>query len=291
MNKYFTAALLALLCACSGKAESSAEAATASDTPEVMGNGQKQLPNQAVEQAEPKSAYSPAAQALIDAYPQFVKDVRNGRVLFADGTDMPFDDGREKGFEERLDNSDIEDMFFVRYQVPAVGGKPEYLADAGRSRSDELFKKMYGSSSAAVQRNLVPVNWFGQTIKFTKINGAADALRAVAADIAKDPEFAKLRPYLKSSGAFFWRPVRGAKRMSAHSYGMAFDIGVDKSDYWLWKFGNGETKQIGYANRIPRRLVEIFERHGFIWGGAWYHFDTMHFEYRPEILRYAELTK
>jgi hypothetical protein len=28
--------------------------------------------------------------------------------------------------------------------------------------------------------------------------------------------------------------------------------------------------------------VEIFERHGFIWGGKWGHFDTMHFEYRPE---------
>jgi len=22
----------------------------------------------------------------------------------------------------------------------------------------------------------------------------------------------------------------------------------------------------------------------FIWGGRWYHFDTMHFEYRPELL-------
>jgi hypothetical protein len=30
--------------------------------------------------------------------------------------------------------------------------------------------------------------------------------------------------------------------------------------------------------------VEIFEKHGFIWGGRWYHYDTMHFEYRPEIL-------
>jgi hypothetical protein len=30
--------------------------------------------------------------------------------------------------------------------------------------------------------------------------------------------------------------------------------------------------------------VDIFERHGFIWGGKWGHFDTMHFEYRPELL-------
>ena len=29
-------------------------------------------------------------------------------------------------------------------------------------------------------------------------------------------------------------------------------------------------------------VVSIFEKHGFIWGGKWYHYDTMHFEYRPE---------
>jgi len=34
-------------------------------------------------------------------------------------------------------------------------------------------------------------------------------------------------------------------------------------------------------------IVDIFERHGFIWGGKWYHFDTLHFEYRPEILALA----
>jgi hypothetical protein len=33
-------------------------------------------------------------------------------------------------------------------------------------------------------------------------------------------------------------------------------------------------------------IVAIFERHGFIWGGRWSHFDTMHFEYRPELLGY-----
>ena len=26
------------------------------------------------------------------------------------------------------------------------------------------------------------------------------------------------------------------------------------------------------------------EAEGFIWGGRWYHYDTMHFEYRPELL-------
>jgi hypothetical protein len=37
-------------------------------------------------------------------------------------------------------------------------------------------------------------------------------------------------------------------------------------------------------NRIPWEIVEVFEKHGFISGGKWYHYDTMHFEYRPELL-------
>jgi hypothetical protein len=38
--------------------------------------------------------------------------------------------------------------------------------------------------------------------------------------------------------------------------------------------------------RIPPEIVAGFERHGFIWGGRWAHFDTMHFKYRPELLSY-----
>jgi D-alanyl-D-alanine carboxypeptidase len=35
----------------------------------------------------------------------------------------------------------------------------------------------------------------------------------------------------------------------------------------------------------------LFEQHGFIWGGKWYHYDTMHFEYRPEIIATAKTSE
>jgi D-alanyl-D-alanine carboxypeptidase len=35
---------------------------------------------------------------------------------------------------------------------------------------------------------------------------------------------------------------------------------------------------------VPAAIVHVFEHNGFIWGGRWYHYDTMHFEYRPELL-------
>jgi len=225
------------------------------------------------------------AQSLIDSYPDFIKGYAGGRIIFTDDTEMVYDDGKEKSFEVMLDNSDLEDMFYVPYRKPA--GSPEYQEDAGRSRCDALFKKMYGSSAGAVQRTLVTVPWFGGNVKITRVNGVDKQLRKVYEELRQYPE---LHKYLKSSGTFYWRPVRGAKRMSAHSYGIAFDIGVSYSDYWLWKNkGADENSRIKYANRFPRRIIDIFEKHGFIWGGSWYHYDTMHFEYRPEILRYAAL--
>lgn len=226
-------------------------------------------------------------QALTTAYPDFIDRVENNIVYFRDGSTMVYDDQRTKNFNTLLDEGDVEDMFFVRYDASVT--PPAYLHDAGRSRSEALFKKMYGNSAAAVKTNLVRVPWFGKSVEFTSVNGAADSLKKVAAEIAKYPE---LRKYLDSSGTFYWRPVRGAKRLSAHSYGIAFDIAVPHSDYWLWKNKNAtETSKILYANKFPKKIVEIFERYGFIWGGAWYHYDTMHFEFRPEILRYSHLTR
>ena len=48
--------------------------------------------------------------------------------------------------------------------------------------------------------------------------------------------------------------------------------------------GRGGRQHPAYKNRIPMEIVRIFEKHGFIWGGRWSHYDTMHFEYRPELL-------
>lgn len=53
---------------------------------------------------------------------------------------------------------------------------------------------------------------------------------------------------------------------------------IEHADYWRW------SKSGDYRNRIPEGLVAFFEQNGFIWGGRWSHFDTMHFEYRPELL-------
>ncbi|MBR5654313.1 MAG: M15 family metallopeptidase [Prevotella sp.] len=227
-----------------------------------------------------KSQIPDGARRIIEAYPDFQLSYSDNHIIFPDGTRIVYDDHREKSFVVKLDDCDIEDMFSMTYDTNVW--QPEYLEDAGRGRCEQLFKKMYGKSEAEARRNLVRVNWFGQRLPFTSVNGAARHLEEVAAELAQHPE---LRKYFDQSSTFYWRTVRGAQRQSAHSYGIAIDLCTKFSNYWLWtNKGAGETDHIRYENKIPRQIVQIFEKHGFIWGGRWYHYDTMHFEYRPEFL-------
>lgn len=216
---------------------------------------------------------------LIEAYPE--TDISySANCLVVNGERIVYDDGNKKSFVELLDNSDVEDMFVMKYDTTSA--IPAFLSDAGRGRCEALFKAMYGHNAKEVSKNLVTVDWFGQKLRFTKVNSANKQLERVAQELRAIPHLAK---YFKQSSTFYWRKVRGSNRQSAHSYGMAIDINVANSDYWLWANPHkSETDKIKYKNRIPIEIVQVFEKHGFIWGGRWYHFDTMHFEYRPELL-------
>lgn len=220
------------------------------------------------------------AKKLIVSYPSQGLSYAENKIWFPDSTFIVYDDGIEKAFITKLDDCDIEDMFSMVYERD--NNPPKYLSDSGRGRNEELYKKMYGINESAVRRNLVKVNWFGQKILFTSVNDANKHLEDVAKELERLPE---LRKYLINASTFYWRKVRGANRQSAHSYGIAIDINTKYSNYWLWSNPNSsETDTLKYENRIPYDIVEVFEKYGFIWGGHWYHYDTMHFEYRPELL-------
>lgn len=230
--------------------------------------------------ASAQNAVPEGARKLIAAYPNLSLRYEDNHIIFPDGTSIVYDDGRAKTFVEQLDDCDIEDMFAIEYDT--VSTPPKYLNDCGRGRCEQFFKKVYGNSANAVASKLVKIAWFGQQIPITTINGVADTLKVIAKELADKPQ---LRKYFAQSSSFYWRQVRGANRLSAHSYGIAIDINVANSTYWLWQYkGKSETDSIGYSNKIPLEIVKVFEKHGFIWGGRWYHYDTMHFEYRPEFL-------
>jgi hypothetical protein len=217
------------------------------------------------------------AQRLAAAYPDSVK-VDGAGAMTVRGIPVRVSSAITAGtVQERMATATIGDQFSIPYPAGCPVRTPAVDEDPGRLRNNAFFASLYGDSQAAVAKTLVRVSWFGSSLQATTTNGVDAKLRAVAADLAGRPE---LRNYLtKPGGGFNWRRIAGENVRSMHSYGIAFDINVAYSDYWRW---SGGVKD--YRNRIPCEIGAIFERHGFIWGAKWFHFDTMHFEYRPELL-------
>jgi len=222
-------------------------------------------------------------QGLARAYPQSVARVEGGRVVMRDGTAFAISDGvRTKTEEQRLNQPDIDDMFAEPY-VPGPPPRPP-AGEPGRARYEPLFNAIYGDCSrGAGAVRMRRVAWMpsrgGGHVLFATANGAADRLEAVVRDLEKLPR--SMTKYLVPvGGTYNCRKIQGTPRRSMHAYGAAIDISTAHADYWLWSGGEGAA----WKNRIPMEVVEVFERHGFIWGGKWRHFDTMHFEYRPELL-------
>jgi hypothetical protein len=225
---------------------------------------------------------------LVAAYPDFLSHYDGNDILWRDGTRMAFDDGRgAKDFEALLAMPDLEDMFYAAYPLGRTGTLPAVNSDPGRVRYPPMFVKMYGDcTKGEVARHLADVVWLpskaGQKLKASRINGVAERLQAVSDELDKLP--AEMTKYLApSAGTFNCRAVAGTNRMSAHGHGIAIDIATTHADYWYWNRADGDGRHV-HRNRIPWEIVEVFERHGFVWGGKWYHYDTMHFEYRPEIV-------
>lgn len=225
---------------------------------------------------------------LVAAYPDFLQSLEGNTLQFKNGTVLEWDDGETgKDYQALLLKPDMEDQF----QFPYPEGRTYALPlgvnqDPGRIRFIPFFQKMYGDSQKEVEKNLVVIRWLPHTfnipLRITKINSVDKHLKAVSEELDRLPD--SIKKYLaKPGGTYNYRNVRSENRLSPHSFGIAIDINANLSDYWLYDKPD-ENGLLLYKNRIPMEIVEIFEKHGFIWGGKWYHYDTMHFEYRPELL-------
>jgi hypothetical protein len=87
-----------------------------------------------------------------------------------------------------------------------------------------------------------------------------------------------------------WRSIADTQSRSFHAYGTALDLlpaaQRGKETYWLWTAEhNPQWWAVPYDRRLhpPDPVIKAFEAYGFIWGGKWLFYETMHCEYRPEI--------
>lgn len=196
-----------------------------------------------------------------------------------DGIRLIFDDGITKPFDILTTAPDLEDQFTFPYPKGNLDGPPKENADPGRIRVEAFFASVYGRTESAVRQRLVRVDWPAskRRILFNKEMGAAVALSAVGRKLYEAGGEAR-RIARAIGGTYNHRSIAGTKRLSAHAFGIAVDVDVHKSSYWRWSKTFPRL-----TDNIPPSVVDIFEQHGFIWGGKWYHFDTMHFEFRPEM--------
>jgi hypothetical protein len=235
-------------------------------------------------------------QSLVRSYPEVLASVTRDSLYWRNGVVMPLGTmtiPQQKHllttseWEAILDGASLRDQFAECYPVSDSIKAPSRNSDPGRVRYEPFFRQMYGATEEAVRQKLVPVRWLAhlpeaaKTLMVTSVNDVNERLQAVSDELEQLPP--EYRQYLvKPGGTFKWRTIAGTARQSNHSFAAAIDINVPLSNYWR----NDMTKEdrFSYKNRIPLQIVRIFEKHGFIWGGRWYHYDTMHFEYRPELL-------
>jgi hypothetical protein len=182
---------------------------------------------------------------------------------------------------------DIKDMFRFSYPRGAPATAPAWHFDPGRARNENFFRKIYGDcSKPEFSKTLTQITWLPgktrQKLVVTTVNGVAEKLKAISSELDALP--ARFDEFLvPSAGAFICRHIAGTDQRSAHGYGIAVDIALKRSHYWRWD-SSGSDRALRYRNDTPPEIVRIFENRGFIWGGRWSHYDTMHFEYRPELI-------
>ncbi len=224
---------------------------------------------------------------LAKAYPAFIKISSNNKISFRDNDQMDYNDYIEnKTYEEILNSPSLKDQMSIKYIK--IDENPNYIPlkneDAGRVRYEPFFKKMYGSNPKEIKKNLTKIIWLPKssrkTLLVTTINDVDKKLKAISDELELLPN--EMKSFVNNpAGVTNWRKITNTNRLSSHSFGIAIDINTKNSDYWQWHKKNDILE---YKNKIPLEIVRIFEKHGFIWGGRWYHYDTMHFEYRPELL-------
>jgi hypothetical protein len=275
--------------------------------------GQARVSNAERSSAEPLPAEIPGERemkALLAAYPERIAEaaVRDGEwALRIDDGWFYWAQGRILPEAYRLRWSGFTGLRFYPYPkgLPPLRVLDDEAKQRLRQRLDEaaenpprrneaFLSRLYNAGTREeTEANLVRAGLMGFTVRLHSL--AAAKLEAVDRDLrilaGADPEVRRFFAGLRHIGGYHWRPIAGTASRSYHSYGIALDlIAKDwggKQYYWRNLMGrDDEWYALPYDKRwmVPLPVVDAFEKHGFIWGGKWLYFDTVHFEYRPELL-------
>lgn len=215
---------------------------------------------------------------------------------------------------EELPNKDLYSPYL--YDYPSAIPDPknftkedidyikEYTSTENRSKSKGTAPNLYNliydvETRSSTESHIKSHKFLG---KYTNVHEFIhDKLDLVQADIyaeAKtDSEVQSFLDKLDSADSYAWRAISDSGNRSVHSMGLALDVlpkgWGQKNLYWAWRRDidpqNWMMLDLDRRWMPPLKVIEIFEKHGFVWGGKWIIWDNMHFEYRPEVILYNEL--
>lgn len=144
----------------------------------------------------------------------------------------------------------------------------------------------------ATERNIRSMTFLGHRLNVHKmIVPFVEKIDKEIKEAAKtDKKVASFITEITEVGGYNWRTIDGTNgRRSYHSYGMAIDMtskNSNKPTYWEWvRTWNSKWMLVPQSSLWlpPEQVIKIFEKYGFVWGGTWDEYDTMHFEFRPEL--------
>ena len=251
--------------------------------------------------------------ALSKAWPGRIAEtaVRDGEwMLRVGGTWFAWANGRLLPEIERDRWEEFVSLSFYRYplELPPLAPVDDETAARLRERVREIDRNpprrndaflgllLRAGDRAETEARIVKMEAAGFTVSVHE--EVAGPLALVSEELlalkAADPEVKVFLRGLAEMNGYNYRFVDGTRTRSYHSYGLALDL-IPRSyggrhPYWRWAMRKvPDWWAVPYARRwmVPTPVVEAFERHGFVWGGKWLFFDTMHFEYRPEVLQLA----
>jgi hypothetical protein len=250
-------------------------------------------------------------KALFDAFPdkidkyEFYND--DWAILMKDGTWYYYADGRILPESQLENKAEYRSYQFYRYSPELQAWAERTPRDTERfnnfssnrnqtplKRSNFFLDNLWQASTRAeTERSIVNVNFLGQTTKIHR--GIQQKLAEVEGLIQAAAKIdSSIQPWITSLGpieGYAWRNIAITQTRSFHAYGLAIDLLPKqlggKQTYWLWTSQHrSDWYNVPYTERYhpPDAVIKAFEANGFVWGGKWMMFDTMHFEYRPEVL-------
>ena len=269
------------------------------------------LQTEVVDEALPPEQVQPGiaeqvTKALVEAYPQRIirAEFRNGdwAVLLRDAW-FYYAEGRLLPEELRHRALEYRPIAFYNYPLelpPWTAPSPEEAnrlsnmanaRDTSQPRSHYFFDALYRAHNRDEAYERV------KTLRF--LGFAVTVHQSILEELALVEEHirvaartsAQVQTWISNIDTMHgwtWRNVVGSQSRSFHSYGVAIDIlpraPGNRAIYWQW--AGPAWWNIPYERRHhpPDAVIRIFESYGFVWGGKWPFFDTMHSEYRPEVM-------